>query len=340
MRASNTQPALVMRCEATTTERLAEIKAALEAPPATRRGRRDDPRSASTSAAPTSAPRRSRRARTPRSRTTRRRSASRAIPRSIVERLAQVIEQLTVRAPGPRARRCRSASGIAAMLRDRQRHGRELAAPALARRPVRRAARDAARRAVPDRRLQRRQRDHLGRGGRRRRARLPRRARRVRRHRHRRRRDRQRPARRGRDQLRRRDRPRQGPLGRATPRRARAASAAASRPTSAAATSAADRGASSPPARRSSAIGLAGGIDAGHTRATSTRPPPRATTWALALWTELAPLLAVALGNAIAVLNPERLVLGGGMLGRAPTLYELVQTTLPIVDPGRVARRG
>jgi len=31
VRASNTQPALVMRCEANTAERLAEIKAALEA---------------------------------------------------------------------------------------------------------------------------------------------------------------------------------------------------------------------------------------------------------------------------------------------------------------------
>ncbi len=53
--------------------------------------------------------------------------------------------------------------------------------------------------------------------------------------------------------------------------------------------------------------------------------------WALGLWTELAPLLAVTLGNAIAVLNPSRLVLGGGFLGRAPTLFELVATTLEIV---------
>jgi len=55
--------------------------------------------------------------------------------------------------------------------------------------------------------------------------------------------------------------------------------------------------------------------------------------WALALWEELAPLLAVALGNALALLNPERLVLGGGLLGRAPTLYELVVATLPLVAP-------
>ncbi len=55
--------------------------------------------------------------------------------------------------------------------------------------------------------------------------------------------------------------------------------------------------------------------------------------WALGLWTELAPLLAVALGNALALLNAERLVLGGGMLGRTPTLYEQVALALTIVTP-------
>ena len=52
--------------------------------------------------------------------------------------------------------------------------------------------------------------------------------------------------------------------------------------------------------------------------------------WALGLWTELAPLLAVTLGNAVAVLNPERLVLGGGVLGRCPTLYAMVTATLMV----------
>jgi glucokinase len=46
--------------------------------------------------------------------------------------------------------------------------------------------------------------------------------------------------------------------------------------------------------------------------------------WALGLWQELAPLLAVTLGNAVCVLNPARLVLGGGVLSRCPTLYRLV----------------
>jgi glucokinase len=56
--------------------------------------------------------------------------------------------------------------------------------------------------------------------------------------------------------------------------------------------------------------------------------------WALGLWTELAPLLAVSLGNAVAILNPERLVLGGGVLARCPTLYQLVETSLMIAGNG------
>lgn len=47
--------------------------------------------------------------------------------------------------------------------------------------------------------------------------------------------------------------------------------------------------------------------------------------WALGLWRELAPLLAITLGNAVALLNPERLVLGGGVLARCPLLLELVK---------------
>jgi glucokinase len=82
----------------------------------------------------------------------------------------------------------------------------------------------------------------------------------------------------------------------------------------------------------SSAIDLAGGIDS----VTPTHVDQAAASgddWALSLWEELAPLLAVALGNTIAVLNPERLVLGGGLLGRTPTLYELVVAMLPLVAP-------
>jgi glucokinase len=47
--------------------------------------------------------------------------------------------------------------------------------------------------------------------------------------------------------------------------------------------------------------------------------------WARALWQELAPLLSITLGNAVALLNPERLVLGGGVLARTPTLVAMVR---------------
>ncbi|MDX2090901.1 MAG: ROK family protein [Kofleriaceae bacterium] len=81
---------------------------------------------------------------------------------------------------------------------------------------------------------------------------------------------------------------------------------------------------------KSTAIELAGGIanvNPGHVDAAAAG----GDEWALGLWGELAPLLAIALGNAVSLLNPERLVLGGGLLGRAPTLYDLVLTSLPLV---------
>ena len=80
---------------------------------------------------------------------------------------------------------------------------------------------------------------------------------------------------------------------------------------------------------RSSAVTLANGIEnvnAGHVDLAAAD----GDEWALALWTEIAPLLAVTLGNAVSVLNPERLVLGGGVLSRCPTLYTLVTTTLMV----------
>jgi glucokinase len=80
---------------------------------------------------------------------------------------------------------------------------------------------------------------------------------------------------------------------------------------------------------KSSAIRLAGGLEnvnPGHVD----QAAAEGDEWALALWTELAPLLAVMLGNAVAVLNPERLVLGGGVLGRCPTLLTMVGATLMV----------
>jgi len=55
--------------------------------------------------------------------------------------------------------------------------------------------------------------------------------------------------------------------------------------------------------------------------------------WALGLWTELAALLAVALGNALAILNSQRLILGGGMLGRTPGLRAMAEIDLMLVAP-------
>jgi glucokinase len=80
---------------------------------------------------------------------------------------------------------------------------------------------------------------------------------------------------------------------------------------------------------KTTAIAHAGGIDKvnpGHVDMAATD----GDEWALGLWTEIAPLLGVTLANAVAVLNCERLVLGGGMLGRCPTFYQLVETTMTV----------
>jgi glucokinase len=55
--------------------------------------------------------------------------------------------------------------------------------------------------------------------------------------------------------------------------------------------------------------------------------------WALDLWAEVSTLLGIALGNAICVLNPDRLVLGGGVLSRTPLLREQVVTAMSVAVP-------
>ncbi|MBP6629992.1 MAG: ROK family protein [Kofleriaceae bacterium] len=84
---------------------------------------------------------------------------------------------------------------------------------------------------------------------------------------------------------------------------------------------------------RSTALALAGGVvdhvHPGHVD----QAAAAGDAWALELWGELAPLLAVTIGNACAVLNPERVVLGGGMLGRTPTLVELTLAALAVATP-------
>lgn len=84
---------------------------------------------------------------------------------------------------------------------------------------------------------------------------------------------------------------------------------------------------------RSLAVDLASGdpsvVNPGHVDAAAADGDP----WALALWTELAPLFAVALGNAITLVNPDRVVLGGGMFGRTPTLRDQSLLALSLVTP-------
>jgi glucokinase len=84
--------------------------------------------------------------------------------------------------------------------------------------------------------------------------------------------------------------------------------------------------------KKSLAVSLAGSPEAvtpGHVD----RAAEQGDDWALGLWTELAPLLGVTLANAVCLLNCERLVLGGGMLARTPTLYGLVEIALAIALP-------
>lgn len=84
--------------------------------------------------------------------------------------------------------------------------------------------------------------------------------------------------------------------------------------------------------RRAAVIDRAGSLDAvmpSHVDAAALD----GDAWALALWTELSTLLGVAIGNALAVLNAERLVLGGGLLDRTPTLREMTEVAMMLVAP-------
>jgi glucokinase len=77
------------------------------------------------------------------------------------------------------------------------------------------------------------------------------------------------------------------------------------------------------PRRTSSAIALAGGVErvhAGHLDHAARDGDP----YARALWNEIAPMLGMVLANAVTVLNPSRLVLGGGVWEGSPELRRLV----------------
>jgi glucokinase len=89
---------------------------------------------------------------------------------------------------------------------------------------------------------------------------------------------------------------------------------------------------------RSSATMLAGGaehVNPGHLDEAAAS----GDAYALDLYAEIAPLLGVALANAVTILNPERLILGGGVLSRTPILREHVLTAFDIATnpPARAA---
>lgn len=81
---------------------------------------------------------------------------------------------------------------------------------------------------------------------------------------------------------------------------------------------------------RSAAVRLAGGdpaaVHPGHLDSAAAE----GDRYALDLYAQIAPLLAAAIGNAVTVLNPSRLILGGGVLTRTPVLREHVITALEL----------
>jgi|JI10StandDraft_1071094.scaffolds.fasta_scaffold11233_5 glucokinase len=83
-------------------------------------------------------------------------------------------------------------------------------------------------------------------------------------------------------------------------------------------------------------LAAAGAVDAahpGHVDALADDDP-----WARALWDECGGYLALAIGNALTVLNSDRLVLGGGVLGRAPRLRARLVAGLPAIAPAAILR--
>jgi glucokinase len=80
---------------------------------------------------------------------------------------------------------------------------------------------------------------------------------------------------------------------------------------------------------RSAAVALAGSpaaVHPGHVDAAAAD----GDAYALDLWAELAPLVGVALANAVTLFNPNMLVLGGGVLSRTPVLREHVVTAMEV----------
>lgn len=83
----------------------------------------------------------------------------------------------------------------------------------------------------------------------------------------------------------------------------------------------------------SAAVKLAGSaqlVNPGHLDAAAAE----GDDYALNLWAEIAPLLGACLANAVTLLNPDILVLGGGVLSRTPVLREHVLSAFEVaVNP-------
>jgi glucokinase len=80
---------------------------------------------------------------------------------------------------------------------------------------------------------------------------------------------------------------------------------------------------------RSAAVGIAGSPEAvnpGHLDAAAAE----GDEYALNLWQEIGPLLGVALANAVTLFNPNRLILGGGVLSRTPVLRDYAIAALEV----------
>lgn len=81
--------------------------------------------------------------------------------------------------------------------------------------------------------------------------------------------------------------------------------------------------------RTSIAVEIAGSKDAVHAGHLD-QAARRGDAYALGLWDEISRTLALALGAAVTLVNPSRLVLGGGVLSGAPLLGEKVRERLRI----------
>ena len=81
---------------------------------------------------------------------------------------------------------------------------------------------------------------------------------------------------------------------------------------------------------KTEALELAGGNPAAIHTGHLDRAAARGDQYALDLYTEIAPPVAMALGSAINLLNPARLILGGGVLSSAPVLRGHLVASLTI----------